>query len=90
MSYGSPRRIREKLPENPFEERMAKNSSNLAKETDSKSKKHRAPNKMNLKSLTLRHITIKMLKVKEIILKASRGNNLVTYKGTALSLSVDF
>ena len=45
---------------------------------------------MNLKRLTLRHITIKMLKVKEIILKAARGNNLVTYKGTPISLSVDF
>ena len=68
---------------------MAENS-NLAKETDSKSKKHRAPNKINLKRLTLRHITIKTLKVKEIILKAARGNNLVTYKGTPISLSVDF
>ena len=38
---------------------MAKNS-NLAKETDSKSKRHRVPKKINLKRLTVRHITIKM------------------------------
>ena len=79
-----------KWSENPFEERMAENSSNLAKETDSKSKKHRVPNKMNLKRLTVRHITIKMWKVKEIILKAARGNKLVTYKGTPISLSLIF
>ena len=47
---------------------------------------------MDAKNLTLRHIIIKMPKVKdkERILKAARENNLVTYREVPVRLSADF
>ena len=47
---------------------------------------------MNPKRLPLRHIIIKMPKVKdkERILKASREKQLVTYKGASIRLPTDF
>ena len=52
----------------------------------------RPPNMMNPKRPTLRHIIIKMQKVKhkESILKASREKQLVIYKETPIRLSADF
>ena len=52
----------------------------------------RVPNKMDAKRPTLRHIIIKMpkLKDKERILKAAREKKLITYKGVPIRLSVDF
>ena len=52
----------------------------------------RVPNKMDSKRPTLRHIIIKMLKVKdkEKILKAAREKPLVTYQGVTIILSADF
>ena len=44
---------------------------------------------MNLKRSTTRHIIIKMSTVEERILKAGR-DEIVTYKGTSIRLSVDF
>lgn len=41
--------------------------------------------------ITLRHCVIKMSKVKDKrILKATRGNQFVMYKGTAIRLPVNF
>ena len=56
---------KEKGTENLFEEIMAENFSNLAKETDIQVQEaQRVPNKMNPKRATPRHIIIKMPKVK--------------------------
>ena len=48
----------------------------------------RVPNKMDAKRPTLRHIIIKMPKVKdkERILKATRDKKLVTYRGVPIRL----
>ena len=47
---------------------------------------------MNAKRPTTKHIKIKMLKVKdkEIILKAAREKQIVTYRGVPIRLSADF
>ena len=69
---------------------MAENFPNL-KDTDIKIQEaQRAPNKLNPNIPTPRHIKIKMAKVKERILKAARGKQIVNYKGTSIRLSADF
>ena len=69
---------------------MAENFPNL-KETDSKIQEaQRAPNKLNPKRTTPRHITIKIAKVKETILKATTEKQRINYKGTPIRLSPDF
>ena len=52
----------------------------------------RVPSKRNTKRPTARHIIIKMANFqdKERILKAAREKQAVTYKGTPISLGVDF
>ena len=45
---------------------------------------------MDMKRTTLRYIIIKMLKVKERILKSEREKQIVTYKGIPIRLSADF
>lgn len=50
----------------------------------------RAPNKMNPKRSTPRHIIIKMSKIKERILKVEEKSNELLYKGNSKRLSVDF
>ena len=63
---------KEKGIENIFKEIMVENFANL-KETDIKIEEaQRASNKLNPNRLTPRHIIIKMEKVKEKILKATR------------------
>ena len=58
--------------ENIFEEIIAENFPNL-KDTEFKIQEaQRAPNKLNPNRPTLRHIIIKVVKVKERILKAAR------------------
>ena len=81
---------KEKGIENIFEEIMAENFPNL-KDTDIKIQEtQRAPNKLNPNRTTLRHIIIKMEKVKVRILKAAREKQSVNYKGTPIRLSTDF
>ena len=64
---------REKGIENVFEEIMAENFPNQKKETDMQVQAaQRVPNKINPNRPTLRHIIVKMAKVKERILKAAR------------------
>ena len=48
------------------------------------------PNKMTPKRHTTRHIIIKMVKVKERILKEAREKQRVSYKGTPIRLSAGF
>ena len=72
---------------------MKENLPNLVKEIDMQVwEVQRVPNKMDPKRTTLRHIIIKMPKVKEKerILKAARGKQLVTYRGVPTRLSADF
>ena len=67
--------------ENLFEKIMKENFPNLVKEIDIQVQEaQRVPNKMDTKKPTLRHILIKMPKVKdkERILKAAREQQLVT------------
>ena len=45
---------------------------------------------MDAKRPTLRHITIKMPKVKDRVLKVAREKQLVTYRGVPIRLSADF
>ena len=54
-------------------------------------KAERVPHKMDIKRPTPRHSIIKMQKVKdkEIILKAARTKQVVTYRGVPLRLSGD-
>ena len=66
---------------------MKENSPNWVKEIDLQVQEaQRVPNKMDTKRPTLRHIIIKMSKVKdkERILKAAREKQRVTYKGVPI------
>ena len=72
---------------------MKENFLNLMKEIEIQVQEaQRVSNKMDAKKSTLRHIVIKMSKVKdkEKILKAARENQLVTYRGVPVRLSADF
>ena len=72
---------------------MKENFSDLVKEIDMQVQEaQRAPNKIDAKRPTLRHIIIKMPRVKdkERILKAAREKKLVTYRGVPIRLSADF
>ena len=76
-----------------FENIMEKNIPNLVKEIDMQVwEAQRVPNKMDAKRPTLRHIIIKMLKIKdkERILKAAREEQIVTYRRVPINLSADF
>ena len=76
-----------------FEKIMKENIPNLVKEMDMKVQEvQRVPNKMDSKRTALRHIIIKIPKVKDKdrILKAARERQLVTYRGVSLRLSADF
>ena len=85
-----PKEEGEQETENLFENIMKENFSNLVKEIDMQVQEaQRVPNKMNAKRSTLRHIIIKMPKVKdkERILKAAREKQTVTHKGVPIRLS---
>ena len=72
---------------------MKENVPNLAKEIDFQEvqEAHIAPKKLDPRKHTPRHIIIKLLKIKnEIIIKATREKERVTYKGVPISLSADF
>ena len=71
--------------ENLFEQIMRDNFPNLTKEIDFQDIKEaqRVPKKLDPRKHTTRHIiiTLPKMKAKEIILKAARGKETVTYKG---------
>ena len=72
---------------------MTKMFPNLVKEKlPQVQEAQRVPNKLDPKRPTLRHIIIKMtrLKDKERILKATREKQIITYKGAPIRLSSDF
>ena len=75
---------------NLFEKLIKENFPNLVKEIDMQVQEtQRVPNKMDANRPTLRHITVKMPKVKdkETILKAAREKNLVNHRGVLIRLS---
>ena len=72
---------------------MKENFPNLVKEIDMQVQEiQRVPDKMDAKRPTLRHIIIKMPKVKdkERILKVAREKQIITCKGVPIRLSADF
>ena len=72
---------------------MKENFLNLVKEIDMQfQEEQRAPNRMDAKRITPRHIIIKMPKVKDKgrTLKAATEKLRVTYKGAPRRLSADF
>ena len=83
----------EKRVKDVFDNILAENFPNLKKETDIQvQEEQKVPNKMKPNRPTLRHIKIKMAKVKgmERILKAAREKQRVTNKGTPIRLSANF
>ena len=73
---------------------MKEKFPNLAKEIDFQEvqEAQRVPKKLDPRRNTLRHIIIKLRKIKEKerILKAAREKETVTYKGVPIRLSADF
>ena len=80
--------------ENLFQNIMKENFPNLAKERDFQEvqEAQRVPKKLDPRKSTPRHIIITLPKIKdkEIILKATREKDTVTYKGVPVRLSADF
>ena len=84
---------REKGTEKIFQEILAENFPNMGKESSTQIQEaQRVPYKINPRRNTLRHIIIKLTKIKdkEKILKAAREKKQITYKGTQIRLSADF
>ena len=76
-----------------FEEIIAENFLNMGKEiVNQVQEAQRVPGRINPRRNTLRHIVIKLTKIKDRdkILKATRGKWQITYKGTPIRLSADF
>ena len=75
-------------------EKMNENFPNLAKEIDFQEvqEAQRVPKKLDPRKHTPRHIIITLLKIKdkEIIFKAARETETVTYNGVPIRLSADF
>ena len=87
------RREREKGTEKIFQEIIAENFPNMGKEPLTQIQEaQRVPYTINPRRNTLRHILIKLTKIKdkEKILKAAREKKQITYKGTLIRLLVDF
>ena len=84
---------REKETEKIFQEIIAKNFPNMGKESLTQMQAaQRVPYKINPRRNTLRHILIKLTKIKdkEKIWKAARKKKQVTCKGAPVRLSADF
>ena len=84
---------REKGPEKTFEEIIVQNFPNMGKEVATQVKEvQRVPYRINPSRNTLRHIEFKWTKIKdkEKLLKASRENRQIIYKGTPIRLTADF
>ena len=84
---------REKGPEKIFEEIIVENFPNMGKEIATQVQEvQRIPGRVNPRRDTLRHIVIKLTKIKdkEKLLKATREKRKITYKGTPIRLTADF
>ena len=84
---------RERGTESLFKEIIAENFPNLGKEQEIPvSEANRSPKYVNRQKPTPRHIVVRLAKVndKEIILRAARQKQKITYKETPIMLSADF
>ena len=90
---GMPEEEEEQDTENLFEKIVKEKFSSLAKEINMQVQEvQRIPKKLDPRKHTPRHIiiTLSKMKDKEIILKAAREVETVTYKGVPIRLSADF
>jgi hypothetical protein len=70
-------------PEKIFEEIIAENLPNMEKEiVNQVQEAQRVPGRINPRRNTLRHTVIKLTKIKDKILKATREKPQITYKET--------
>ena len=84
---------REEGPKKIFEEIIVENFPNMGKEIATQVQEaQRVQYRINPRRNTLRHIAIKLAKIKdkEKLLKASREKQQITYKGTPIRLTADF
>ena len=73
LHYRGPRRRREKGPKKIFEEILFKNLPNMEKEiANHVQEAQRVPGRINPRRNTLRHTVIKVTKIRDKILKATR------------------
>ena len=89
---GAKRRRERKGQKKIFEEMIAKTFPNMGKEPLTQIQNARVPYKINPRRNTMRHMLIKLTKIKdkEKILKAAREKKQITYKGTLIRLFADF
>ena len=83
---------KKKQPEKTFEEIIVENFPNMGKEIFNQiQEEQRVPYRIHPKRNTLRHILIKLSKIKykEKILKAAREKQQITYKGIPIRLTAD-
>ena len=84
---------REKEPEKISEEIISENFLNIGKEIINHIQEaQRVPGRINPRRNTLRHIAIRLTKIKDSdkILKATRLKQQITHQGTPIRLSGDF
>ena len=84
---------KKKRSEKIFEEIIVENFPNMGKEIVTQVQEaQRVAYRINHRKNTLRHILIKLTKIKfkEKILKAAREKQKITYKGIPIRLSADF
>ena len=84
---------RQKGPEKISEEIIVKSFLKMGKEIATQVQEvQRVPGRINPRRHTLRHIVIKLTKIKdkEKLLKATREKRQITYKGTPIRLTADF
>ena len=83
---------KKKGTEKKFEEIIVENLHNMGKEVVNQVQEaQRVPYRINPRRNTTRHILIKLSKIKykEIILKAARDKQQITYKGIPIRLTAD-
>ena len=68
----------------------AENIPNMVKETVIQLQEVQVPGRINLRRNMLRHIVIKLIKIKEKTLKATRKKQPVTNMGISIRLSANF
>ena len=93
MSYKGPRTREREGPEKIFEKTVDKNFPKMGKEIVTQVQEvQRVSYSINPRRCTLRHMLIKLTKIKykEKILETGREKQKITYKGIPIRLSADF
>ena len=82
---------REKGPKKIFEEIIVENFPNVGKEIAMQVQEaQRVLGRVDPRGSMLRHTVIKLTKIKQKLLKATREKGQITYKGTPIRLTDDF